>query len=105
MNKVVPTSSGTRGRGGGITRRGESGTMEESGESETGGSWIGPRGQGYGEPRGTRRGENSRIWRGQRDVKELGQGFGSDMLNVDYNVIWVLGEDDVKASCLCVFCF
>jgi hypothetical protein len=51
---------------------------------------------------GTSVGGNSGIHTGRSDVKGLGRGLELDMLDVDYDVVWVLGEDEAEAGGLCV---
>jgi hypothetical protein len=67
-------------------------------------SWIGANGRGYGESTGTSVGGNSGIRRGQSEAKGLGGGPELDTLNIDYDVVWVLGKDETEAGGLCVAC-
>jgi hypothetical protein len=67
-------------------------------------SWIGANGRGYGESMGMRVGGNVGIRRGRREAKGFGRGLESDTLNVDYNVVWVLSEDETEATGLRVGC-
>jgi hypothetical protein len=53
---------------------------------------------------GTSEGGNSGICKGQSDAKGLGGGMELDTLDVDYDVVWVLDEDDTEAGPFCVVC-
>jgi hypothetical protein len=49
-------------------------------------------------------GGNVGIRRGRREAKGLGGGLELDTLDVDYDVVWVLCEDETEARGLCVAC-
>jgi hypothetical protein len=67
-------------------------------------SWIGANGRGYGESIGIRVGGNSGIRSGRSEAKGFGGGPELDTLNIDYDIVWVLGEDKTEAGGLGVAC-
>jgi hypothetical protein len=47
---------------------------------------------------GTRVGGNVGMRRGRSEEKGFGGGLELDTLDVDYDVVWVLGEDEAEAT-------